>query len=91
MNFLREQSPDWLPHLAVRRSDGRVEHQFWQPGGGYDRNIREVETLWNMIDYVHLNPVRKGLAAGPGDWYWSSARWYAGAPDVPLQMDAPPA
>ena len=90
MNYLRKHAPDWLPRLAVRRSDGHVEHQFWQPGGGYDRNVRQLETLWGMIDYVHLNPVRNGLVAGPADWPWSSARWYDGALDVPIIMDAPP-
>jgi hypothetical protein len=28
-----------------------------------------------MIDYVHANPVRKGLVVRPADWKWSSAGW----------------
>jgi putative transposase len=31
-------------------------------------------TLRAVIDYLHANPVRRGLAANPKDWEWSSAR-----------------
>ena len=40
-----------------------------------------------MIDYIHTNPVRRGLVARVEDWEWSSARWYAGLRPVKLQMD----
>jgi hypothetical protein len=42
---------------------GRTEHLFWQSGGGYDRNITNRGTLLKMADYIHNNPVRRGLAA----------------------------
>jgi hypothetical protein len=29
------------------------------------------------IDYIHLNPVRRGLCERAIDWRWSSARYYA--------------
>jgi putative transposase len=28
------------------------------------------------IDYIHLNPVRRGLVKRAVDWRWSSARYY---------------
>ena len=40
-----------------------------------------------MIDYIHANPVRRGLAAKAEDWEWSSARWYAELRPVKLEMD----
>ena len=40
-----------------------------------------------MIEYIHHNPVRRGLVGNPTDWLWSSAGWYAGVKDVPLKMD----
>jgi putative transposase len=64
-----------------------VRRRFWQPGGGYDRNITSTEALRAMIDYIHANPVRRGLVARPEDWEWSSARWYAGLRPVKLEMD----
>jgi len=39
-----------------------------------------------MIDYIHGNPIRRGLVIRPEDWKWSSADWYEGKnslrPDV---------
>jgi putative transposase len=29
-----------------------------------------------MIDYIHLNPVRKGLVEQASGWHWSSAAWF---------------
>ena len=40
-----------------------------------------------MIDYIHLNPVRRGLVERPEDWKWSSFPWYAGVRPVPLEID----
>jgi putative transposase len=39
-----------------------------------------------MIDYIHANPVRRGLVTRAEDWEWSSARWYAGLLPVRLEM-----
>jgi putative transposase len=48
------------------------KYRFWQDGGGYDRNIIKLATLLKTIDYIHNNPVRKGLVKSPGEWKWSS-------------------
>jgi len=40
-----------------------------------------------MIEYIHVNPVRRGLVATAEEWEWSSARWYAGIRPVKLEMD----
>jgi putative transposase len=67
----------------------RVEHPpGWQPGGGYDRNVIKIESLLEMIRYVHANPLRRDLAKRSTEWEWSSARWYAGIRPVPVEMDA---
>ncbi len=42
-----------------------------------------------VIDYIHANPVRRGLVEGPTDWEWSSARFWEAWPNVPIRMDAP--
>jgi putative transposase len=68
------------------REGPRIRRRFWQPGGGYDRNITSIEALRAMIDYIHANPVRRGLVARPEDWEWSSARWYRGLRLVKLEM-----
>ncbi|MEK6261121.1 MAG: hypothetical protein AABP62_21185 [Planctomycetota bacterium] len=54
--------------------------------GGCDRNAFEIATVHAMIDYIHANPVRRGLVERPTDWEWSSARWYGGMTPVPIEM-----
>jgi REP-associated tyrosine transposase len=85
--YLQTHAPEWLTRLTVCRDDGREERRFWQVGGGYDRNIVDESTALKVIDYIHLNPVRRGLVERPEDWEWSSARWYAGLRPVPLMID----
>jgi putative transposase len=55
-------------------------HRFWQPGGGYDRNLRAHEEVLQKIQYIHDNPCRRKLCRRPIDWIWSSARWHEGLP-----------
>ncbi len=63
---------------------------FWQSGGGYDRNITDSKTLSFMIEYIHLNPVRKNLVERSQDWKWSSAAWFYDRFEVPLIPDQIP-
>lgn len=76
IHWLEQHSPEWLQRITVQEGS-RVRRRFWQPGGAYDRNIDSVDTLQRMIEYVHLNPVRRGLVESAIDWRWSSAQWYA--------------
>ena len=68
----------------------KTERLFWQSGGGYDRNIIEPATLLKMIDYLHNNPVRRGLVQRAIEWWWSSAAWYVNQQATPLQPDPIP-
>lgn len=78
----------WLERLTVRYPTRRV-FRFWQPGGGFDRNIFRDRTVAAVVEYIHANPVRRGLAEKPTDWEWSSARDWEGRRDVPLRMNGP--
>jgi putative transposase len=88
LRYLAEHSPDWLAKLSVTRADGRIERRFWQAGGGYDRNLMEPSTIHRVMDYIHGNPVRRGLVAQPEEWAWSSAGYYAGQRPVKLEIEA---
>jgi putative transposase len=83
---IKREAPEWLNRITVHEGN-RERHRFWQPGGGYDRNVIERSTLDRVVDYLHANPVRRGLVGRPEDWEWSSARWYAGHSPVALEMD----
>lgn len=70
-----------------RLIDPRGVRHFWQRGGGYDRNIYTDAELFEKIEYIHNNPVRRGLVSVPTDWAWSSARWYSGMRSGELAID----
>jgi putative transposase len=89
IKFLKANDPDWLPKITRQRGE-RTERLFWLSGGGNDRNITEPETLTQMIDYIHLNTVRRGLVERAVYWKWSSAGWFAGEPTRPLIPDKIP-
>jgi putative transposase len=77
IEYLEASAPEWLPRVTRRRG-ARSEQLFWQSGGGYDRNIDEPKILMGMIEYLHNNPVRRGLVHRASEWRWSSAGWYEG-------------
>ena len=87
--WIKDHAPNWLAKIARPRGV-KLEYLFWQSGGGYDRNVTEGRTLLNMIDYIHENPVRRGLVTRAIDWKWSSAAWYADQSIVPLVPDRIP-
>lgn len=87
--FLKKNSPLWLLRITRRRGK-KVERLFWQSGGGHDRNIADGRALLKMIDYIHMNPVRRGLVGRPEDWKWSSAAWYLEKGRPPIIPDPIP-
>ena len=89
VQFLKQESPEWLSKIRVHHGDS-VEHPFWQPGRGHDRNILNGSTLLEMIDYIHQNPVRRRLTMQAREWKWSSAGWYENLPLNTLKPDPVP-
>ena len=47
------------------------QHQFW------DRLVRHAKEFRERLDYLHFNPVRKGLVRRPEAWPWSSCNNFA--------------
>lgn len=47
-------------------SGSRWQHQFW------DRFVRDTKEFGERLEYMHMNPVRKGLINKPEQWRWSS-------------------
>ena len=54
---------------------GRAEH-VWQRRF-YDFNVWSERKRIEKLRYMHRNPVKRGLAAEPEQWVWSSFRSYA--------------
>jgi putative transposase len=88
VHLLQARNSPWLAQITRRRGN-RTERLFWQSGGGYDRNITCTKTLLQMIDYLHLNPIRRGLVECARDWRWSSAAFFEGG-ESPIPVDPIP-
>lgn len=84
-----------LDELTIRERPGVDRFRFRQEGGGYDRNLRSEAAVLASIDYIHDNPVRRGLCEHAVDWKWSSASHYhcegqVSDPDLPVISGLPP-
>ena len=51
--------------------------RFWQRRF-YDFNVWSHKKRREKLDYMHSNPVKRGLVRRPQDWPWSSYAFYAG-------------
>jgi putative transposase len=51
------------------------ERPFWQPRY-YDFNVHNEKKRVEKFQYMHRNPVKRGLVEKPVDWAWSSFRHY---------------
>jgi putative transposase len=52
------------------------EFHFWQHRF-YDFNVWSAKKWREKLNYMHMNPVKRGLVARPEGWRWSSYRYYA--------------
>jgi len=42
------------------------------PGFSYDFNVYSAKKIREKLEYMHANPVKRGLVKNPSDWLWSS-------------------
>ena len=65
--------------------------RFGCRGFFWDRFVRHQKEFRQRLDYLHLNPARKGLASRPQDWRWSSDNNFAldklTVAGCPIQID----
>ena len=73
--LIAEGSP-LVEDLTIRERPDKLCFRYWQEGAGYDRNVYSPSAIRGSIDYIHANPVRRGVCASPVEWKWSSARYY---------------
>ena len=73
-----------LQTAAQREPAG--DSKLWKPR--FDSLVLVNEkTLIQKIEYIHYNPVKRGLAKNASDWPCSSARNYAGDSNHLIQVD----
>jgi putative transposase len=61
--------------------------QFWQPRF-HDFNVYSHEKRKEKLEYMHANPVVRGLVKHPKDWPWSSSSFYAKDEKGLVEIDA---
>ena len=62
---------------------------FWQ-ARFYDFNVYSRRKRLEKLNYMHANPVKRGLVEHPKDWLHSSWRLYQGTGSGSLRMDVAP-
>ena|SRR5712692_1751921 len=72
--------------MAAPRFGGDLP-QFWQPRF-YDFNVYGRKKVKEKLDYMHANPVVRGLVENPKDCPWSSFPFYARAEATLLPIDS---
>ena len=60
--------------------------RFWQRRF-YDFNVWSLKKRIEKLDYMHMNPLKRGLVAHPRDWPWSSFSSYAKSTQPLIRID----
>ena len=60
--------------------------QFWQRRF-YDFNVYSAAKRREKLEYMHRNPVTRGLVKDPKDWVWSSYASYSGRGTPLVEID----
>ena len=50
-------------------------------------NLRTVRDIHEKINYVHQNPVKRGIVSKASEYRWSSARAWETGDDEPISLD----
>ena len=61
--------------LAFPEGEGCLP-RFWQPRF-HDFNVHSAKKRREKLNYMHANPVKRGLVKQPSAWIWSSASFYS--------------
>ena len=82
-----ERELPWYYTVIMRQNSGEDrDRRFWHPTIHAEAVISE-KFLQQKVDYLHDNPVRKGLVKNPEDWRFSSARfWLTGSTDCDVEL-----
>ncbi len=78
INLLKKDNKEWLLNqLAYYKKKYKIDSDFqiWQEGF-HPEQIQNEKMLKQKIEYIHYNPVKRGLVTNPEDWLYSSARNY---------------
>jgi len=67
-------------------NNGEFLRSFWQ-ARFYDFSVFSEGKKKEKLNYMHANPVIRGLVKHPKDWAWSSWSFYFGGEPILVQLD----
>jgi len=89
LDKLQMDNKEWLLNqLAFYKKKNKIEsdYQVWQEGV-HPELIQNHEMFLQKIEYIHNNPVKRGLVDVPEHWRYSSARNYSSNDHSVIQVD----
>jgi putative transposase len=75
-----------LIRIRLGFAAAEIHPRMW-PGRFYDFNVWSHKKKREKLQYMHFNPVKRGLVGDPRDWPWSSYSFYSGHGDELLSVD----
>jgi putative transposase len=72
---------------ASRELKSPSQKQFWQRRY-YDFNVSSPEKFTEKLQYIHRNPVKRGLVSTPEDYRWSSFNHHATGEPHPVEIES---
>jgi putative transposase len=75
MKTLKERVSREMREKEQSKTGAKRYPQFWQVRF-YDFNVWSVKKKNEKLNYIHFNPVKRGLVTKPADWKWSSYPFY---------------
>jgi putative transposase len=76
-----------LKQLTSRELKQPDQKQLWQRRY-YDFNVSTTEKFTEKLQYIHRNPVTRGLVTKPEDYRWSSFKHYATGEPGPIEIES---
>jgi putative transposase len=81
-----------LKQRVSRSSDragpsGQILPQFWEQRF-YDFNVWSQNKTTEKLQYMHMNPVKRGLVSHPKEWPWSSFSFYSNGDMGLIRIDS---
>ena len=88
---LQKDKKDWLLYqfkFSKLLHKKECTYQVWQEGF-HPQQILTENMLQQKFDYIHMNPVKRGLVAEPYHWRYSSAAFYYKDEPREIEIDVP--
>ena len=84
-----ESRREWLLNkfsYEAQRVKRGTNYKIWQDGY-HGKQIESAEFMKQKLDYIHNNPVESGIVLSGEEYLYSSAKNYAGHPDLLIDVE----